>query len=102
MDKEDAISFCRYYHGESECPFKDVERSTLWKIEGMWTDKITSGIAVDILDRALQEYISYGLGEFQMSDGVPISLKAILFNRLMKYNDRIDIDAFKQYYQCFY
>lgn len=102
MNKQDAIKFCRYYHGESECPFKDDERSTLWMIEIMWTEKITRDIAEDFLDRALQEYIAYGLGEFQIHDGVPISLKAVLFNRLCKYEERIDLPAFKQFYLRFY
>lgn len=101
MNKQDAIKFCRYYHGESECPFKDDECSTLWKIERAWAERMTTGNTEQI-EEAVSEYVACGLGEFQMHDGVPISLKAVLFNRFCKYEERIDLPAFKQFYLRFY
>lgn len=101
MNKQDAIKFCRYYHDESECPFRDDERSTLWKIERAWAERMAAG-NTEHIEEAVCEYVAYGLGEFQMRDGVPISLKAVLFNRLMKYDERINIEAFKKFYQRFY
>lgn len=101
MDNKDTIKFCRYYHGESECPFEDAEHSTLWKIERAWAERMTIGHTEQI-EEAIIEYVTYGLGEFQMRDGVPISLKAVLFNRFCKYEERIDLEAFKQFYLRLY
>lgn len=101
MDKSDAIKFCRYYHGEDVCPFRDEERSTLWKIERAWAERMTAG-NTEMIEEAVSEYVAYGLGEFQMRDGVPISLKALLFNRFCKYNERVDVDGFKSFYMRYY
>lgn len=101
MNKSDAIKFCRYYHGEGDCPFRNGERATLWKIERAWVERMASG-KTEIIEDAINEYIRCGLGEFQMRDNVPISLKAVLFNRFCKYNERIDIDGFKNFYLRYY
>ena len=101
MDKSDAIKFCRYYHGENDCPFRDDERATLWKIERMWVERMVAGDTAHI-EEAVGEYVAYGLGEFQMRDGVTLALKAFIFNRLMKYDERVDVEAFKQLYLRFY
>lgn len=97
MNDNNFIKFCRYYHGESECPFTDAERSTLWIIERAWVERMTAGNTEQI-EEAVSEYVACGLGEFQMRDGVPISLKAVLFNRFCKYEERIDVDGFKDFY----
>lgn len=101
MDKSDAIKFCRYYHSEDVCPFRDEERSILWKIERAWAERMTAG-NTEMIEEAVSEYVAYGLGEFQMRDGVPISLKALLFNRFCKYNERVDVDGFKSFYMRYY
>ncbi len=101
MDKSDAIKFCRYYHGEDVCPFRDEERATLWKIERAWAERMIA-VNTEMIEEAVSEYVAYGLGEFQMRDGVPISLKAFLFNRLTKYDERIDLEAFRQFYLKYY
>lgn len=97
MNKSDAIKFCRYYHGEDNCPFRDDDRSALWKIERSWLERMING-DTEMIENAVNEYVGYGLGDFQMRDEVPISLKAVLFNRFCKYNDRIDIEGFKNFY----
>lgn len=101
MDKSDAIKFCRYYHGEDVCPFRDEERATLWKIERAWAERMTAG-NTEMIEEAVSEYVAYGLGEFQMRDGVPISLKALHFNRFCKYYERVDVDGFKSFYLRYY
>ena len=49
----------------------------------------------------LDEYLSYGLREFENMDGVPITLKAILFNRFSHWN-RADTEEFKAWYLATY
>lgn len=46
----------------------------------------------------MSEYINSGLTEFEQYDNTPILLKAILFNRFIQYNERVDVDAFKEFY----
>lgn len=65
MNNKDAIKLCRYYHGENDCPFRDDERATLWKIERMWSERMVAGDTAHIED-AVGEYVACGLGEFQM------------------------------------
>lgn len=103
MDKRTAISFCRHYHGEDKSPYRKDELSTLWNIERMWVELLSGNDnEPEIIQRAIQEYIAYGLGDFQMRDNVPLSLKAFILNRLIKYDERVDIEAFKKFYTDFY
>ena len=50
----------------------------------------------------LEDYIRCGLGDFSKFDDTPITLKAILFNRYTKYNEMIDVDGFKNWYNKVY
>lgn len=102
MTDKDAKKFCRYYHGENECPFRyDDERATLWRIERMWVERMVAD-DTNHIEEAIGEYVGYGLGEFRMRDNVPLSLKALLFNRFCKYNERVDVAGFKVFYQKYY
>lgn len=40
MDRIEAISKCRYYSGEEECPFKTDECSMYWWMEKAYADKL--------------------------------------------------------------
>ena len=101
MNKNDLRIFCRYY-GKKEGK-DDAETETLIRIEKFWVDATeTLTEENDTLDGMIQEYMYAGLNEFEKYDNVPISLKAVLFNRYCKYNERIDIDGFKSYYKNVY
>ena len=50
----------------------------------------------------LKEYTDAGLSSFELYDGVPITLKAVLFNRYCKYAERVDIEGFKELYRTTY
>lgn len=102
MKKEDnsLLKFCRYYHGEKDCNSKDKDIQMLFKIEKMWVDRMLSEDSD--FDALLDEYITFGLTSFSETDDVPVTLKALLFNRFNQYNDRIDVDAFKTWYKRHY
>lgn len=100
MKQEDLLKFCRYYHGEKDCNSKDKDIQMLFKIEKMWVDRMLSKDSD--FDALLDEYITFGLTSFSETDDVPVTLKALLFNRFNQYNDRIDVDAFKTWYKRYY
>lgn len=100
MEKDDLLKFCRYYHGEKDCNSKDKDIQMLFKIEKMWVDRMLSEDSD--FDALLDEYITFGLTSFSETDDVPVTLKALLFNRFNQYNDRIDVDAFKTWYKRYY
>jgi hypothetical protein len=109
MKREDAISFCRYYKGEKECPlFYDPNKSLLWEYEKYWVDQSVkfSNIKEEdyVSDGTLEEYLSVGLTHFQRTDGIPITLKALLFNRYAKtsYSMKSAVDGFKEFYLKYY
>lgn len=95
------IKKCRYYKGEKECP-SSLEKqgvSSIWYYEKIWTER------EDLIDETgvnTREYISVGLEGFNVNDGVPISLKALLFNRQSHwtggYGMENDVKSFKEWY----
>lgn len=95
MEKKDFLPFCRYYKGEKECP-KGMAMS-FWNYERAWVD-----LSVDKEDNALgnmlDEYIAYGLGEFEQMDNTPVTLKALLFNRYSHWMG-CNTDGFKKWYK---
>lgn len=102
MEKKDFLPFCRYYKGEKECP-KDTKAS-FWEYEKKWIE--FSIDKDDTLGDMLDEYIAAGLSEFEMRDGIPVTLKALLFNRyghwLGGYGLIEDAKAFKKWYRDSY
>ena len=84
MDRDTAIKKCRYYGGEEECPeaLKEFPAGEfLWFYEMKWVQFLLQG---EVLDWDVQEYNAYGMADFSLEDGVPVSLKALLFNRFYK------------------
>lgn len=39
MYKNDLQSFCRFYKGETVCPFKDGDKQMFWLCEKWWTEQ---------------------------------------------------------------
>lgn len=77
---------CRYYHGEEECPFvKGLNNDhLLWFYEQKWVEYHCPEHIAD-LQEMVEDYKAYGHGQFQKEDGVPVSLKALLWNRWAKW-----------------
>ena len=83
-DAEKYIQDCRYYHGEETCPegIKQLPAGeALWFYEMKWVEFNLNG---DDFHWELDEYNAYGMSDFSTEDRVPVSLKAILFNRYYK------------------
>lgn len=101
MKKEDLLHHCRFYKGEKDIKSHDPDVQAFAKIEREWIDLTINAKdgQSDLLSESLNDYLLNGLREFEKYDDTPLSLKALLFNRFMKYNERFDIDAFKEWYR---
>ena len=83
-DSKTYIQYCRYYHGEETCPesIKQLPAGEgIWFYEMKWVEFKLNGKDFQLW---LDEYNAYGMSDFSTHDGVPVSLKAILFNRYYK------------------
>ena len=100
--KEDLIQFCRYYKGEKECP-KNVD-SKFWEYEKVWVELSENpkegSINFDTISSWIDDYIRAKLGQFESTDGVPATLKALLFNRYTHWMQTND--GFKEWYKNTY
>ncbi len=82
---------------------KEIERlecsATAWKYERMWLEM--SMKPDEFSQHRVEEYINHGLADMYMYDGVPVSLKALLFNRYAHWGYS-DPDGFRVWYQHTY
>ena len=90
MAKEDLIKKCRYYKGQKECP---ANAPTLfWNYERIWVEytlkaEDENSFEARELKLMLKRYKDVHLENIQADDGVPITLKAFLFNRYEHWTD---------------
>ena len=95
ITKESLLKFCRYYKGDEAS-----SSSLLGGYERRWVESMLSEREriMDIAD----EYDLRWLETFNAGDGVPLSLKATLFNRYFHWSDYSTIDNFKHWYlECY-
>lgn len=111
MKESDLLQYCRYYKGERENPYegKDQNKTMLWLYERTWVHDTMSvvdkGEVGEVAGRILDEYTAVGLAEFENTDGVPITLKSLLFNRYAQGNMSSMMDSvepFKKFYKRYY
>lgn len=92
MTREELIACCRYYTGGNDDPvdpFRNYERC--W-VSFVLNDPI-------YIAEVTNTYLIYGLEDFSVDDGVPLSLKAVLFNRYTHWScGYYTIDGFKEWY----
>lgn len=95
------INQCRYYKGEEECP-EDLHRqgaNMLWYYESLWATRAEFRSETD---GNFLEYTASGLADFSTDDGVPMTLKALFFNRYSHwiggYSITSDREGFKNWY----
>jgi hypothetical protein len=88
-------SYCKYYKENSQQP-QDGDPLICWNTEKAWINRTLENHEDDIF--GLNSYIEAGLQNFQQYDGVPITLKALLFSFYSKISERMDIEAFKRFY----
>lgn len=99
------LKSCRFHRGESSNPYEDKDRdkAMLWFYEMGWVKNAESGIPPASSD-AIDEYERCGLRSFHANDGVPLSLKALLFNRYAKTEQSMfeAVEPFKAFYEQYY
>ena len=94
------FSYCRYYKGEKTNPFPEGDaRALLWEYERTWCEMQTKKDAS--MHDMMYDYNIHGLSDFEPYDGVPVSLKAFLFNRFSHWIEA-NADAFKEWYNDTY
>ena len=87
MTREELIFDCRYYNGEDEVPDSLPEgKAIFWDYERVWTGWVLEGC--DRLQININHYSKvYDLPNLlPESDGTPLGLKALLFNRYEHWN----------------
>lgn len=90
--EKDLIPFCRHYdplkpsHAQTQFGFYEYK----W-IEAMIGER-------QYIIEMVTVYINYNLETFNVSDGVPISLKALLFNRYTHWESYFTAEGFKEWY----
>ncbi len=101
----DLLKHCRYYKGETEAPpeINEEGKAVFWYYEQLWVEREEFR---DENNYNTQEYINFGLQDFNKDDGTPLTLKAILFNRHCHwsggYGIENDIKTFKEWYKSYY
>ena len=108
MDKKqelmDFCRFCRLYKGEKENPYKgEQNKACLWSYERAWLLEFAKPHS-PLLMSYFSEYISVGPTCFSTDDNVPITLKALLFNRYARtqYSPYEAAESFKRFYNKYY
>ena len=93
----------KYYKGEQINPYegKDQNKAMLWFYERY------NQLAIEntkSLSEYISDYIRVGLSNFEESDNVPLTLKALLFNRFAKGCQSLQeaIEPFEEFYVRFY
>lgn len=93
------IDYCRYYKGEKECPFTNQNDIMFWGYERKWCD--IQRTHDQLMNDMLRDYNLAGFAEFEPYDGTPVSLKALLFNRLTNYME-MPPERFSTFYKNMY
>lgn len=92
------LDFCSYY-GVENVTEVDNDFNMFCNYEQVWVKKLSRW---DYSLTELNEYIHYGLEDFNQDDGVPMTLKVILFNRYMHWSYGGDSAGFKKWYLTHY
>lgn len=98
MDKT-LFNYCRYYKGEQSCPFTKQNDRMFWDYERIWCNMQTTHDAS--MNDIVRDYNLNGFAEFEPYDGVPVSMKALLFNRMTNYMEKSP-ERFADFYKQMY
>ena len=101
LDAAELIKQCHYFKGEDVNPYDrtDQNKAMIWFYESVWVTQRSSG---HTLTEYLNEYLAADLRSFEAEDKVPVSLKALLFNRYMKGSSDGNAEPFKAFYRQYY
>jgi hypothetical protein len=92
--KNELLDFCRYYKKNNTSTNADVNMFVI--CESAWCNFMEN--KTDSLNDLLLEYSSNGLSDFNQYDGIPVTLKAVLYNRFRQYYEHSTVDDFKNFY----
>ena len=98
MNEGVLLRSCRYYKGEIYNPFIEGDCCIIWSYEKSWVELSEKGSP--LLKEAEKRYNEL-LGDFSAGDGVPVSLKGLLFNRY-EHMMNGSPDSFKHWYKSHY
>jgi hypothetical protein len=104
MSKSELLQFCRFFKGESQNPFSFTHplRFYIWMFEQRWVEETLAAqekqAVSPFLSDALTCYMAAGLSDFENRDGVPVMLKAVLYDLFLKGNELPLNDEFKRFY----
>lgn len=102
MTDQEKLNLCRYYKGEDkDNTYEDKNKELCARCERIYVNSSDTSNE-DMTTDVIIEYIGYGLSDFCMTDNIPMLLKALLANRFFSYNERIDIESFKAFYEKYY
>ena len=96
--KEFLIGLCKRYKGPESN--RDPQDS-VWRYERAWLEE--SMKENPDFGKFLNDYLNAGLRTFNMYDGTPVTLKAVLYNRFMQQAEGMATpEDFKRWYDKFY
>jgi len=93
MINNDRIKYCKLYKGERTNQYKG-DLGLIWDYERIWVENDDPEFYAQILE----DYKLYGLSDFSPDDGVPLTLKAMIWSRHAHWYGANDIEGFKDWY----
>ena len=96
LGDESLLPFCRHYDPDRP----EEEQSLMGSYEQKWMEFMKTDM--EYVSRLVANYIEQGLEDFNVLDGTPMSLKAILFGRYCYWEPYWTIDDFKDWYKSQY
>ena len=93
--KKKLLTHCRFFKGDDNDKPKGDDSLICWTAEQAWISRTLEN-KEDAFD--IDAYIHAGLKDLGKYDGVPVTLKAMLFSFFCKLNERVDTEAFKKFY----
>ena len=91
------VSKCRYYDGDDSKDIFGYDDPSFAEYEKVWVNSHFEDI--DFLRDNVEAYKNWGLADFNTDDGVPMTLKAVLWTRFMHWGSGYETpDDFKKWY----
>lgn len=99
MDTLEKFSHCRFFDGGKRCPYASNFERRLWEYERHWVETPDEDLADEV-----SSYRRFGLRDFSSGDGVPETLKALLWGRFIHWGgigveQSPSPEAFKRWYR---
>jgi hypothetical protein len=93
---------CRFYHGESSCPYTDSREQTYWADESTWVDKMSDSYTFATAQKTILKHFPK-LVAFCVEKHLPQSLIALFMNQAEHRGGLIEsedayMDSLRKYY----